>query len=309
LSVLVASHERRARLRRCLEALAAQTAAPESFEVIVADDGSTDGSAEMAAGLETPFVLRVLKLPHGGKYRAVNAALEQAHGRVCLVLDDDIVAGPRLIEAHAAAHRSNGAILGIGVLTQEPPPGRDWYATASARGWNEHFSELSSRAAEWTDCYGANFSAPHSSLVEIGGFATELSIAGDLEIGLRLQEAGCVPTYLPEAVGAHEDYKSSRKMLDNARRQGAAHVELARRHPEAASEFLDWTDAGSRELWLRSLLIRLRVPPPPIHLLGHLIPGEGRKMVWFHFLHRFAFWRSVRRHVSREQWARLTGGG
>jgi glycosyltransferase involved in cell wall biosynthesis len=47
LSVLIASHDRPEKLRRCLESLAEQSADPASFEVIVADDGSPESTAAL----------------------------------------------------------------------------------------------------------------------------------------------------------------------------------------------------------------------------------------------------------------------
>ena len=53
----------------------------------------------------------------------------------------------------------------------------------------------------------------------------------------------------------------------------------------------------------------LRVPPrrcspPP----GALIPGAGRRQVWFGFVSRYAFWRGVRSGMSRERWRQTTRG-
>src|ERR1700761_6933541 len=90
-SVLIAPHSRGWGITRCLRSLAAQDFDPRTFEVIVADDASTDGTPETIEALDLPFELRVLRLPKGGKSAAVNAALEQARGPVCILLDDDVI--------------------------------------------------------------------------------------------------------------------------------------------------------------------------------------------------------------------------
>ncbi len=226
LSVLIASHNRQRLLRRCLDSLAAQTADPASFEVIVADDGSGDNTAEIVEAMRTPFALRVLRLEKGGKSAALNAAIAAAAAPTCLFLDDDIVASPDLIAGHLGAH-TNGRVLGIGAITEQPPAARDWYAYAFAQGWAEHNAELATRPARWTDCYGANFSAPLEALRDVGGFSVELAVAEDFDIAFRLWRAGCAPVYLPRADGLHDDQKRSARMLTDARRQGEVHVELA----------------------------------------------------------------------------------
>src|SRR6185503_18201935 len=127
LSIVIASHNRRELLRRCLGSLCAQSADPATFEVIVADDGSGDGTAAMVAGFEAPFALRCLRLEKGGKSAATNAAISAARGHACLFLDDDIVAEPELVAGHLEAHEG-GAVLGIGAIVELPPRARDWYA-------------------------------------------------------------------------------------------------------------------------------------------------------------------------------------
>jgi glycosyltransferase involved in cell wall biosynthesis len=310
LSVLIATHNRREMLARCLAALAAQSEDPAAFEVIVADDGSTDGTAAALAELSTPFELRTIEHAKAGKPVVLNAAIEAARGEVCLFIDDDVIASPQLVAEHLAAHRREPRTLGIGVLVQREPEGNDWYVRAFTRAWNEHFDELRRRPARWTDCYGANFSAPRSTLEEIGGFASDVPTVEDFDIAYRLDGAGLAARYLPNATAVHDDEKTRGRMLADTKREGAAYAEFAARHPGTAKELLDWrAGAGPAELRLRRGLIALRVPPGPVVALGALVPGEGRKMVWLHFVRRLALWRAVRGAVSRERWREVTRRG
>jgi GT2 family glycosyltransferase len=307
LSVIIATHNRRELLRRCLESLSAQTQDPATFEVIVADDGSGDGSAEMAAALSPPFPYRVLALPKRGHSATQNAAIEIAEAATCLLLDDDVIASPELVAAHIEAHREIPAAIGIGAITQKPPSARDWYAHTHARSWNAHYEEFAFREAHWTDCYGANLSMPRWALVEVGGVSTEVPKGKDLDLAFRLCQAGCAPTYVPRAQVVHDDQKRRPRMLEDAAREGAMHLELSRRHPERAEALLDWSDrAGSKELLLRRLLIGLRVPPASLALAGPLVPGPERELLWYSIVRRFAFWRGVRRSVSRHTWVLVT---
>jgi glycosyltransferase involved in cell wall biosynthesis len=307
LSVLIASHNRKELLQRCLDSLAAQTQ-PASFEVIVADDGSDDGTAEMVDGLQMPYRLRALRLAKGGKSATLNAAIDTAAGDVCVFLDDDVIASPELVAAYLEAHRDE-SLLGVGAIVQRPPDARDWYAQAFAKAWGEHSEELARRPARWTDCYGANFSAPRSALLGIGGFTEGLKIAEDFDVALRLCRAGCVPKYVPRAEVVHDDQKRCGRMLADAYGQGIVHVELAERFPETRDDLLDWhSGAGPNELAVRRLCVALHVPPRALAWLGRFVPGEGRKMIWLHFVRRVAFWGGVRRRAGRAEWARLTSG-
>jgi glycosyltransferase involved in cell wall biosynthesis len=310
ISVILATHNRRELLRRCLEALARQALDPADFEVIVADDGSTDGTAEMVDSYEALFRLSLLRLDKSGKAGALNAGVEASDATTCLFIDDDVIASPELVGAHLGSAREQPMTIGVGTLLQEPPHTRDWYAHAFAQGWNEHFEALLNREAQWTDCYGGNFSCPRQRLAEIGGFATDLPAVEDSEVAYRLCRSGCLPTYIPEALAVHDDQKLGPRMIADAWRQGVACIELAARFPELSGDVLDWPQgAGPRELFLRRLLIASRVPPGAVAWPGRLIPGLGRKMIWMHVVRKLAFWGGVRRSVSRERWRQLTRGG
>ena len=309
LSVVIATHNRRERLRRCLEALMGQSQDPQSFEVIVSVDGGDDGSAEMAERLETPFRLRVLRRDKAGKAAALNAATEAAEGSACLFLDDDVIASPELVAGHIDAHAENSQALGIGVLEQPPPSGRNWFGSAYAVAWNKRYAALAQKRPDWPDCYGGNFSAPRGALLEVGGFDTELAAVEDIEIGYRLCEKGCVPRYLPDAHGIHDDHKSRKRILAAGIGYGAFCAEFTERRPAVRPKLLGWfLDTTPREVLLRRVLLSLRVPPAAVAPLGRLIPGAGRRQIWFGFVSRYAFWRGVRGATGRERWLQTTRG-
>jgi glycosyltransferase involved in cell wall biosynthesis len=309
IAVLIATHNRRQRLRRCLDALAAQTLDPGRFEVVVADDGSSDGTAAALTELEMPFRLRALALPKGGKSVAVNAALAASEARVCLFIDDDVIASPQLLDEHLAASREQPMALCIGRLTQRDPESPDWFGHAHAAAWNRRYDELAERQPDWADCYGANFSAPRRTLTEIGGFDAGLSSIEDIELGFRLVEAGCVPVYRAEAAALHDDEKPRQRILADIVDYGGFCAEFGDRHPRSRPRLLGWyRDTTPRELWLRQLLLAIRLSPAILAAPGKVLPGAGRKGVWFGFVSRYGFWHGVRRGMTRRRWGETTRG-
>ena len=310
LSVVVATHNRRELLLRCLESLGAQEKVePGDFEAIVADDGSTDGTRAAVDGLRMAFPVQYLRLEKAGQAAAQNAAVDVAAGRTVLFLDDDVIAGQRLIAEHLAAHRAHQRLLGVGHLEQRPRGGRDWYAQMFARTWNRHYDELGERRLDWTACFGANLSMPRVDFREAGGFATDLPVGEDMELAYRLERAGCEPRFLPAAKAVHDDQKGRRRLLADSQRQGSKQAALAERHPEMTAQLYGWFGATSRrEVALRRVLLALRVPPRVLAPLGRLMPGAGRKEIWFHFVSRLAFWRAAREGLGAERWERATRG-
>jgi len=312
LSVVIPSYNRSQMLRRCLDALVRQDQDPQSFEVVVVDDGSSDGTTEMVEGLQTPFELRLLSGRQGGWAAAQNAGIEASSGEICLLIDDDIVASPGLVAAHIAGHAAvQGSTIGIGPLTQEPPRGReDWYARIFAAEWDKHYAALALRQPTWMDCYGGNLSAPRAALLESGGFAKDLAAAADVELGFRLCQAGSVPTFFPAADAVHDDQKPGSRLLKDAQLRGVAYLQMAERHPQAEADLLGaFATDGSRELAIRRLLIALRVRPSWLVRLGAAAPGAGNKTFLHHAIGRFAFWQSVRAEVGDERWRELTRNG
>lgn len=99
--VIPASNEAKF-LPRCLGALLKSEQPHMGVEIIVASNGSTDGTADMArtfqeAITERGWILRVLDLPEGSKIRALNAGDQASRGAIRVYLDADVTISPRLL--------------------------------------------------------------------------------------------------------------------------------------------------------------------------------------------------------------------
>ncbi len=98
-SVVSPFYNRRDWLPTYLEMLERQTL--KDFEVIIVDDGSTDGLAEAIAAARTRFALRYIKLPHNrGADIARNIGIDAAHGCYIALLDSDDAWHPDKLRRH-----------------------------------------------------------------------------------------------------------------------------------------------------------------------------------------------------------------
>ena len=115
-SVLVCTYNRAELLRLALESLCAQTVGCDSFEVVVVDDGSTDGTATVVERFDGRLQIRYSFQENSGLAAARNHALFLAQGPIVLMHDDDDVAGPHLVEEHLRTHgqypETHYAVLG-----------------------------------------------------------------------------------------------------------------------------------------------------------------------------------------------------
>ena len=77
-SIIILNRDGRDHLERCLRAVA--TTAYRDVEIIVVDNGSTDGSAELAEGFELPFPLRVIRNQRTDRSRRPTARPRRSPG-------------------------------------------------------------------------------------------------------------------------------------------------------------------------------------------------------------------------------------
>src|SRR5689334_13321643 len=127
-SVVVATHNRSALLAQTLEAVAAQRWPRDRFEILVADNRSTDDTrhvVQRAAARSGAPSIRYLYVAEPGKSSAVNAALRLTAGDILLFTDDDVLPEPQWIERMVRALEETGADFAAGRIVprwEAPPP-------------------------------------------------------------------------------------------------------------------------------------------------------------------------------------------
>src|SRR3954468_19138217 len=106
-SVVIPTHNRLEVLAEVLQALEFQQG-PPNFEVVVVDDGSTDGSGDWLRSRSFRMPLRVLLQENHGPAAARNPGVAGAAGRWGGFLGDDPVPSPGWLATHREAHRRRG---------------------------------------------------------------------------------------------------------------------------------------------------------------------------------------------------------
>src|SRR5262249_28628411 len=117
-SVVIPSYNAGPQLRRLLRSLAhCRLDAGDHLEVVVVDDGSTDGTGDLVAELAPPFALTYLFLPRApasGRAAARNAGIGKASGDVVVMVDADQVVEPGFLAAHLRYHRLHPDLVVVG---------------------------------------------------------------------------------------------------------------------------------------------------------------------------------------------------
>ena len=212
LGVLVAAHNEAGVLGVTIDALAAQADPPEL--ILIADDGSSDATPEVMRaryGLAPPALgeisppspvlpsLRWLRVPHGGKARALNAAIVEADTEIVLTVDADTLIEPGALKAMRAAFAAEPELVAAtGVLTPicgQSLGGRifQWFQTYEyVRNFLSRYAWM--RADSLLLISGAFAAFRRRALVEVGGF-DPACLVEDYELIHRLHrhaaEQGC----------------------------------------------------------------------------------------------------------------------
>ena len=196
-SVVVATFDRPARLDRLLGALAAQTVPGAEFEVIVADDGGRDATAQVLdrwAASEAPRVRAVAS--HGsGPAVARNAALRLARSPFVAFTDDDCEPAPNWLAALLEA-----AATAPGALVQgRTEPQRDELRAAKGLVRTKSISTL----GPWFQT--CNMLYPRAVLEEVGGFDERFTgpLGEDVDLAWRAIEAGAATAHAEAALVFH----------------------------------------------------------------------------------------------------------
>ncbi|HVY78142.1 MAG TPA: glycosyltransferase [Solirubrobacterales bacterium] len=306
-SVIIPTHQRREALRRALLAFAAQTAAPQSFEVLVSVDGSTDGSrellAELAAGV--PYALRACEGAGRGRAAARNVALASARGAVTILLDDDMEPAPQFVERHLARHAEGSRSCVLGPVPVELDGASPHAARYVRVKFDQHLEQLAQPGHRFVprDFYSGNVSLPTALLREVGAFDEGFAPYGneDVELSLRLAKAGAEFGYEPEALARQEYDKDFAGLAGDTHEKGRTTVLLAQRHPDAFADLRlanPWD--GSRP-WLaaRALLLRATRAQPALapRVLGAAAllerAGLWRAPLFYRASLDYAFWAGV----------------
>ena len=214
-SVIVVNWNRRDLLRACLQSLANQSTKP--FEVIVVDNGSVDGSAEMAERDFSAQLAFHLKLIRNDRNRGFCAANNQgfaaSNSEFVALLNNDAEAEPAWVESlcRVFAAAPDVGMAASKILVFEEPEridkaGHLIYPDGQNRGRGS--GELDAGQYDqveevlWPDGCAAMYRRAMLDL--IGGFDEDFfAYADDAELGLRARIAGWRCIYAPAAVVRH----------------------------------------------------------------------------------------------------------
>ena len=121
ISILLATYNWPQALKLCLESLATQT--DQDFEIIIADDGSTESTKQVIDQIKQTFPVPITHLWQDDqgfrKTKILNQAIAAAHGNYLIFLDSDCIVQPDFVARHRALAQKGFLVTGRRVLLNE----------------------------------------------------------------------------------------------------------------------------------------------------------------------------------------------
>ena len=240
ISVVIPTYNRIDTLAQVLPTLVAQTQDASSYEIIIADSNSSDGTAayvsELSASLG-PDRVRHLPGPYSGRAAARNAGIAAARAPVVLFTDADILASPRLLERHLAGHRAaNGRRVAIVGCELQVRSLDDYRAQRDRPETRKPLHPSSRTRVSWLYFLTGNASVRRDDLDAAGKFDESFTGYGheDLELGYRLEKSGVELRYDADAVNYHWHPVPFEEQIGRSELAGVSTVRFYRKHPDFA---------------------------------------------------------------------------
>lgn len=241
ISVIIPTYNRKDSLLRTLDSLSQQSYPAERFEVIVVDDGSSDGTEEVLRATAYPFRLNYLQQAHLGVGAARQLGLEQALGSLLLYLDDDMICDQAVIAEHVSAHAltPKAVLKGQVILILDDPT--SVFATHRSGTPDLPFSqERDLLSISFQQVFAGHFSIGRECALAAGGWIDQPRDYGfqDLEFMYRCANHGMEMLYASGATTYHHDHATTLakvcQRLERASSSAATHLFV--QHPELRSQ-------------------------------------------------------------------------
>jgi glycosyltransferase involved in cell wall biosynthesis len=266
-SVVIPTFNRRLLLRQSLLSLARQDIGRDSFEVLVVDDGSSDGTEDEVRAFDGELNIRYFYQPDEGYRvaRARNVGIRNAEAPVCVFVDSGVVLRSDALGVHVARHQSApGPVAIVGYVYGFNENNEDAAEIESeirldaidstiddfeARGrfldfreifYARHGDEIGDLAAPWVVFWTCHVSAPTASLKAAGLFDEAFQCWGgeDVELAYRLHLEGVRFELSREARSIHLPHPKNAAV--NSELAARNYPYFAAKHPGVGSLIVDY---------------------------------------------------------------------
>jgi cellulose synthase/poly-beta-1,6-N-acetylglucosamine synthase-like glycosyltransferase len=204
-TVIVPAYNARKTIEKCVDALLRQGFPRNDYEVIVVDDGSADGTADVVKACPVKYVYQ----KNQGPATARNVGAREAKGEIILFTDADCVPSVNWIGEMIKPFSNNDVVAVKGAyLTNQ----RGVVARFAQLEFEERFDMLKkAESIDMVDTYSAGFRK--GVFLKMGGFDTSFPVANneDTELSYRMSKLGYKMVFNPDAIVYHLNHPDTIK--------------------------------------------------------------------------------------------------
>ena len=285
-SVVIPTYNRRPILEKCLLALERQRVSPEidRYEVVVVDDGSTDGTPDWLRGAAERFPhVRLIEQSHGGPAEGRKRGVDHAHGDVIVFIDSDLVVTDSFLSCHASSLVRSWEARGDRLCFT-------YGAVVNTANFEQPTAERHKlRDLSWAYFATGNVAIAKEVLQRAGLFDTAFRLYGweDLELGERLRRMGVQLIKCPAAVGYHWHpaltLDQIPRLIEVEGERARMGLVFFRKHPTRRVRFIIQFTWLHRLLWelltLGGLINEHSLRPLLRWLIRHGYPGTAMELL------------------------------
>ena len=229
-SVIIPVYNRPQEVNEVLKSLTLQSY--KNFEVILVEDGSSDRSDTVADAFREVLSIQYLFKPNTGPGPSRNFGFEHAKGEYFVVFDSDCILPPHYFEAVETYLNKNpvdawgGPDKGHADFTYlQQAMGitmASLFTTGGIRGGKKHMG--------WFQPRSFNMGISRKVYITTQGFTFD-RLAEDIELSIRIKEAGFKSALIPDAYVFHKRRATLREFYHQVFNFGRGRILVGRKHP------------------------------------------------------------------------------
>lgn len=313
MSIIIPSYNREDSLPLVLSKMEELAEPLKNVEIIIVDDGSTDGTKDLIAKFSAceNLAIRCFYEKNQGAAHARNMGVQKACSPLVLFLDSDIIPTKELIDAHLDFHQQHPEdpfVLRGRVETHKDVP--------SIRKV-EVITHKDQQELDWTEVRSNNISMKKDFLLKAGGFDGDLSAHQDTELGHRLGKQGMRLFHSNKALGFHYHPVGLKEYFRYAEKYGISRAIWLFKSPDLIEDavrvgkedrygFIAWESPWQKKIkYLLKVLTVNRFTVDAWVAMGNMLAARNRRNFFFFYRQAYQYYSRL---TFQECWKEIQAG-